>query len=152
MAQIKQIRPEKTQPKTPVLPYGQKPNLENILEPVGGQPGSLDDRQRVVVGSLLGKPAPDWMSAQQARVLLSVGGCCRNILEELLNDNDDEAIDPVVLRRLTIATVSDPFVRNQVLDWEAHAVLNSYGNPVYRHRDPKTVGLIKDAAQLYLSE
>ncbi len=141
-----------SEPVSRLLPDEKKHRLEKVLEPLGGQPGSIDARQRVVVGSLLGKPAPDWMSQQQAGVLLSVRCCCQNILEDILKVQDDEAVDPDVLRRLTIATVSDPFVRNQVVEWEASAMLDSYGNPVYRARDPKTVGIIENTARLYLEE
>ncbi len=147
----------KTTPRKPAQPDEYKRRLKQIFEPIGGRPGSIDARQRVIVGSLLGGPAPDWMSDKQAGALLSVRSCCQSILDDIVNDGHDEddgedAVDPVLLRRFTLAIVADPYLRNQVVRWDASSVLDSYGNPVYRNRDPKSVNQIQSIALAYLQE
>ncbi len=129
---------------------GQK--LRQILRPLGGEPGSITTGQQIVVQSFLGRPAPEWMSEHQARVLLSVRYCCEHILLNVMGPHDDAIVDPDVLRRLTVTVVSDQTIRDQVVAWDAQAGLDSNGKPVYRHRDPKTVRLVEGFARKLLED
>ncbi len=127
-------------------------SLRQILEPLGGQPGSITVGQQIVVRSMLGRPAPEWMSDIQARTLLSVRFCCEHILASVMGTFGDAIVDPVVLRRLTVLVVADKQTREQVVKWDAQRTLNSDGNPVFRQRDPKTVRMIERLARRLLDE
>ncbi len=150
------VRPETdwqiTKKQKSGTPAKQGRRLRQILKPLGGQPGSITTGQQVAVRSFLGRPAPDWMSDRQARVLLSVRYCCEHILLNVMGPHEDAVVDPDVLRRLTVTIVSDQTIRDQVVAWDAHAGLDSNGKPVYRHRDPKTVRLVEGFARKLLED
>ncbi len=127
-------------------------NLRQILEPLGGKRGSITVGQQIVVRSLLGRPAPEWMSDTQAATLLSVRFCCEHLLAGVMGGYGDTDVDPIVLRRLTVLVVADKQAREQVVQWDAQRTLNSDGNPVFRQRDPKTVRMIERLARRLLDE
>lgn len=125
--------------------------LRDDLADIGGTPGTVTAGQQIVIRSLLGKPAPEWMSQQQAAVLLSARYCAEKILSDVLDTHGRYFVEPDVLRRMVFAIVADPEVRDEVMRWDAEATLDSSGNPVYRTRNRKVVRLIENHARELLA-
>lgn len=125
--------------------------LRDDLADIGGTPGTVTAGQQIVIRSLLGKPAPEWMSQQQAAALLSARYCAENILNDVLDTHGRYFVEPEVLRRMVFAIVADHEVRDEVMRWEAEATLDSNGNPVYRTRNREVVRLIENHARKLLA-
>ncbi len=125
-------------------------NFRKIMEPLGGEPGSITAVQQIFVSTLLGCLAPEWMSDRQASVLLSARSCCEDILRGVTGSHGEA--DPVALLRLTLAVTADRAVCGQAVKWEAMKTLDQHGNPVYRNRDPEIVRRIENCARKILRE
>lgn len=100
--------------------------LRDYLRPVGGRPGTMSADQHEDVQVLLGKVPPEWMSRQQADLLLSARDYASAVIRSLLGVDDGPHDEPLVERRLTLAVVADPEIRDYVAEWAEYAAMNEH--------------------------
>ena len=100
--------------------------LRDYLRPVGGRPGTMAADQHEDVQVLLGKVPPDWMSRQQADLLLSARDYASAVIRSLLGVEDGPHDEPLVERRLTLAVIADPEIRDYVAEWAEYAAMNEH--------------------------
>ncbi len=112
-----------------------KLGLRDYLRSAGGRPGSVTKEQQEQVESLLAKRVPEWMSRQQADLLLSARDYANAVLNALLETEEEGHGEPLIERRLTLAVVADAEMRDYVAEWTEYAL--STGDRALLSRPPR---------------